>query len=227
MLNVSKLLKMASIAAGTLGTTWLVAGWCNHCEKWHRGNRCPAQTIGAVEHPYSCNDQSYGCSYGCNDPYGNGYDQGRRQGYSEAYRNFNCLQWFNEWECEGWDSDDEEEYVQRAEARARELRRRRNHHHAQSEARRRQQAIDNIWRINSQDDLQAILYALQNRAQDLGLQIRGGQVVRPGFNPCGGYDPYGCNEMNEIIPGPGFYGEDPYGCNEMNHQDYGCYGCNW
>ena len=199
MLNASKVLKMAGIAAGTLGTTWLIADWCNHCQRYHRGNRCPAQTIGAVEHPYECNHHEYNCVYGCYDEYQNGYNQG----YNDAYRNFHCLQCFNEWECKGWDSNDEEEYVQQEEERARELRRRRNHHHAQSEARRRQQAIDNIWRINSQDDLQAILYALQNRAQDLGLQIRGGQVLRQGFNPCGGYDPYGCNEMN--------------------HQDYGCY----
>ena len=114
---------------------------------------------------------------------------------------------FNEWECEGWDSDDEEEYVQQAEERARELRRRRNHHHAQSEARRRQQAIDNIYQMNSLDDLQTILQALQYRAQNLGFQIRDGQVLRQGFNPCGGYDPYGCNEM-------GYHG-------------YNCYGCQW
>ncbi|MFQ6723435.1 MAG: hypothetical protein ACLRFH_03465 [Opitutales bacterium] len=221
MLNVSKLLKMASIAAGTLGTTWLVAGWCNHCNRLHNGNRCPAETIGAANHPYACNDQAYGCGY--DNPYANGYDQGRMQGYNEAYRNFNCLQWFNEWECEGWDSDDEEEYVRQAEERARELRRRRNRHHAQSEARRRQQAVDNIYQMHSLDDLQTILQALQYRAQNLGFQIRDNQIVRPGFN-CGGYNPYGCNEMNHY----GYNCHNDYGYHCNPYYNYGCgYGCNW
>lgn len=211
MLNVSKLLKMAGISAGVLGTTWLVADWCEHCQKHHRGDRCPAQTIGAANHPHDC---APGYSV-CPDDL-NRYDQGRREGYNEAYRNFHCLQYFNEWECEGWDSDDEEEYIRQEEARLRELRRRRAHHHAQSEIHRREQAINNIQRMNTPHDLQAILNTLQNRVNALGFQIRNGQIV-PQNNPCGGHNPYyGCND---------------YGCNDYGyncHDDgynYDAYGC--
>ena len=184
MLNINKLLKFTGITIGILGTSWLVADWCEYCQQHHRGNRCPAETINAVNHPHA-----YNCGYGCE----NAYEQGRRQGYNEAYRSFNCLQWFNQMELEGWDSDDEEEYVRQAEERARELRRRRTQHHVLSEFHRRQQAINNIYQMNSQEDLLAILNALQNRVQDLGFQIRDNQIIRPELDPCGGYDPYDCN----------------------------------
>lgn len=199
---------MAGISAGVLGTTWLVAGWCVHCQEYHRGDRCPAQTIGAVNHPYDCGQ----CYYGCND-----YEQGRREGYNEAYRNFHCLQYFDEWECEGWDSDDEEEYIRQEEARLRELKRRRAHHHAQSEIHRREQAINNIWRMNTSNDLQAILDTLQNRANELGFRIENGQIVRPGFNPCGGHNPYyGCNDYGYNCQDDGYN----YNC---HNNAYGCW----
>lgn len=207
MLNVNKLLKMAGISAGVLGTTWLAAGWCSHCQQNHQGDRCPAQTIGAVDYPYDCGQRYYGC---------NDYELGRREGYDEAYRNFHCLQYFNEWECEGWDSDDEEDYIRQEEARLRELRRRRAHHHAQSEACRRKQAINNIQKMDTLHDLQAILDTLQNRANDLGFQIRDGQII-PQNNPCGGHNPhYGCNGYGYNCQ------DDDYNYNCHNNA-YGCW----
>lgn len=65
--------------------------------------------------------------------------------------------------------------------------------------------------LKDQSVLQQALNSLHDRAQNLGFQIRDGQVVRQGFNPCAAYDPYGCNEINH-------YG---YHCNPY----YG-YACN-
>lgn len=173
MLNISKLLKMAGISAGVLGTTWLAAGWCSHCQTRHLGDHCPAQTIGAVDYPYDCG-------------------------------------------CEEWDSDDEEDYIRQQEARLRELRRRRAQHHAQSEARRREQAINNIQKMNTSNDLQAILDTLQIRANELGFQIRDGQII-PQNNPCGGHNPhYGCNDYGYNCQ------DDDYNYNCHNNA-YGCW----
>ncbi|MDR0755307.1 MAG: hypothetical protein LBE99_00075 [Puniceicoccales bacterium] len=56
---MSKFLKTSLVAAGLMGVVTLNAGWCNHCNRDHRGRVCPA--TGHTQ------DTQY---FGCGDPYG-------------------------------------------------------------------------------------------------------------------------------------------------------------
>ena len=60
-MKILKQIKTWGLATALVGSSVALAGWCNRCGKYHRGNFCPAQTL-------SC-DPYGGAVYGCG-PYG-------------------------------------------------------------------------------------------------------------------------------------------------------------
>ena len=174
MLNVSKLLKMASIATGAMIITVSVFGdwWCNRCNRNHRDRQtCP---YARLENPYN---------FDCNDDFGDM-------------------------------SDDEDMVLSCMRMQLRQMERNNRIAHERRNASRLDKLRELVYQLKDREALQQALDILRYRIQNLGFDIRNNDQV---FNPCDGYDPYDCNEMNR-------YG---YNC----HNDYGyycgSYGCDW